>query len=51
MRTMIAEIVLAWTAIAAGFATAGGFVAFISLNRHRSEAVCHHQNGFPDSAV
>lgn len=31
MRTMIAEIVLAWTAIAAGFATAGGFVAFISL--------------------
>ena len=31
MRTMIAGIGLAWTALAAGFATAGGFVAFISL--------------------
>lgn len=28
---MIAEILLIWTALAAGFATAGGFVAFISL--------------------
>lgn len=28
---MMKEILLIWTALAAGFATAGGFVAFISL--------------------
>ena len=28
---MMKEVLLIWTALAAGFATAGGFVAFISL--------------------